>query len=146
MTKVIRLHKDDEILFIREQKRILKALNSSEKENIAFPFFPLLVELKNDYFEQKNIQELKNLFHSVQIEEATVLENQIFCSVKIKMSDCSEFSVKLLIGTLKKIPEEKNSINMEKSISKNLRIFQIAEAKKSGIQTELWNPQWVKCR
>ena len=83
-------------------------------------------EMTNTLFyktSQKNIQELKNLFHSVQIEEATVLENQIFCSVKIKMSDCSEFSEKLLIGTLKKIPEEKNSINMEKSISKNLRIF-----------------------
>lgn len=145
MTKVIRLHKDDEILFIREQKRILRDFNSSEEENIAFPFFPLLVELKNDYFEKKTVPELKKTFCSVLIEKAVFSENQIFCPVKIKMNDGSEFSEKLLLGTLKKSPEEK-SFNTEKCLSKNLRIFQIAEEKKSGIQTELWNPQWVKCR
>lgn len=145
MTKVIRLQKDDEILFIREQKRILLELNSSEIENVAFPFFPLLIELKDEYFEQKNVPELKKLFYSVLVEKAVVSENQIFCPVKIKMCDQTEFSEKLLLGTLKKSPEEK-STNAEKCISKKLKIFQIAEEKKSGIQTELWNPQWVKCK
>ncbi len=145
MTKVIRLHKDDEILFIREQKRILLELNSSEKENIAFPFFPVLIELKDEYLEQKTVRELKNSFASVLVEKAVISENQIFCPVKIKMCGQAEFSEKLLLGTLKKCPEEK-SINVEKCLSKKLRIFQVAEEKKSGIQTELWNPQWVKCR
>ncbi len=145
MTKVIRLQKDDEILFIKEQKQILRDLNFCEEENIAFPFFPILIELKNVYFEEKTVPELKKLFHSVLIEKAVFAGNQIFCPVKITMSDGFEFSEKLLLGTLKKFPEEK-SFNEEKCISRNLRIFQIAEAQKSGIQTELWNTQWVKCR
>lgn len=145
MPKVIRLQKDDEILFIKEQKRILWNLNSSEAENIAFPFFPPFVELKNVYFEKKTIPELKKSFHSVLIEKAVFSENQIFCPVKIIMSDGFEFLEELLLGTLKKFPEGK-SFNAEKCLSKNLRIFQIAEAKKTGIQIEFWNPQWIKCR
>ncbi len=144
MIKVIRLHKDDEILFIKEQKRILADLNSVQKENIAFPFFPFLIELKDKYFEQKTIPELKKLFSSVTIEKTVISENQIFCPVKIKMHDQTEFSEKLVLGTLKTTQEE--NPNAEKCLSKNLKIFQIAEEQKSGIQTELWNSQWVKCK
>ncbi len=53
---------------------------------------------------------------------------------------------KLLLGTCKKEPEHKLFPGAEKIIFKELRIFQLAEEKKSGIQTELWNSTWVKCR
>lgn len=146
MTKVIRLHKDDEILLIRKQKQILQELNFPEEKNIAFPFFPLLIELKDSYFSEKSIQELKKSFEKIYIEEAVVLRGEIFCPVQVKMNGGKSFSEKLLLGTCKKEPEHKLFPGAEKIIFKELRIFQLAEEKKSGIQTELWNSTWIKCR
>lgn len=145
MPKVIRLHKDDEILFIREQKRILSLLNSPEETNVAFPFFPLLVELNDAYFERKTVLQLKKSFEKIQVENAALSENEIFCAVKIKMTDGFESAGKLLLGTCKKNPENRIFFSSEKDFFKEIKIFQLAEEKKSGIQTELWNSQWCRC-
>lgn len=145
MPKVIRLHKDDEILFIREQKKILSLLNSEEETNIAFPFFPLLIELKDNYFEQKSIPQLKKNFEKILVEQAVLSEGKILCAVKIKMHDGFEAAGKLLLGTCGKNQKSTSLLNSRQGLSKEIKIFQLAEEKKSGIQTELWNSQWCRC-
>lgn len=145
MPKVIRLHKDDEIMFIREQKKILSLLNSEEETNIAFPFFPLLIELKDSYFEQKSIPQLKKNFEKILVEQAVLSEGKILCAVKIKMHDGFEATGKLLLGTCGKNQKSTSLLNSRQGLSKEIKIFQLAEEKKSGIQTELWNSQWCRC-
>lgn len=144
MTKAIRLHKDDELLFVKEQKRILTFLNSSCEKNIAFPFFPLIAELDSDYFENKSCQELKNSFKNVVIEPAVLIEEKIFCPVNIVMKDGFEFKSKLLLGLCKGKEKNTETAELESSFFKKIRIFQLAEIKKTLFQTEFWNNVWIK--
>lgn len=144
MTKAIRLHKDDELLFVKEQKRILSFLNSSCEKNIAFPFFPLIAELDSNYFENKSCMELKNSFKSVVIAPAVLIEEKIFCPVNIVMKDGFEFKSKLLIGLCKSKEKNTKAEELKSSLFKKIRVFQLAEIKKTLFQTEFWNNVWIK--
>ncbi len=144
MTKAIRLQKDDELLIVREQKRILQILNNSSQQNIAFPFFPILAELNSPYFNEKSITELKKTFKSVTIEKAIISENKIIFPINILMNDYFSFSSQIVIGTLQKEQENSQKINFENQFQKKLRIFQLAEIKKTNFTTEFWNCTWIK--
>lgn len=148
MTKAIRLQKDDELLIVREQKRILQTLNNSSnnslQKNIAFPFFPIFAELNSPYFSEKSVAELKKSFKSAQIENAIIFENKIVLPINIIMNDDFFFSSQIVIGTLNKKETNLPKIDLLSNFQKKLRIFQLTEIKKTDFITEFWNCTWVK--
>ncbi len=148
MNLVLRLNKDDELFLINEQKKILKNINLKEEKNIAFPFFPLLCNLKNDYFINKSISDLKKAFYTIQLKNAVLSEQKIIIPVLIKTNENFEISEELVIGTLKKDAQNYSSNKDEKNsenILKNIRVFILANAQKNKNITELKDATFCRC-
>ena len=62
------------------------------------------------------------------------------------LDDGKEYKEKLIIGTTKTTIPQTEAVgnNTSQNFIKSLKVFRLCELKKSGFQTEIWNPLWVK--
>ena len=142
MNLVIRFHPNTELLLIEAQKKILYEINSLFEKCIAFPCYPLVCPLSNDFFKGKKQNELKKSFSELFIKRIFTEKGRIFFEAELKMADGHNISEKFIAGT----SENANLIHhYEKLLNLNCRTFQVAEIKKTGPSSELWNPVWCKC-
>ena len=144
MTKCLQFHKDDELILVREQKKIIKLINSLEDKNSAYPLFPLFCPLSNPDYEGIPNSQFKNIFSKIKIQNIEILENKLFFNVCIETNEQKIFQEKLYFARLSKWDEKINKIIKEEIFEKEIRIFQIIEIKKTGFSYEIWNPVWCK--
>ncbi len=141
--RAIFLHKDDELLFIKEQKSILFKLNGDSDQAVAHPIYPLYITLESEHLDVNlRLSELKAMLKKVSVESATLESSVISCPVKITLSDGTTIQEKLVLGKTF-TPQNKE---LKGSLSKDLRVFRLADIKKTGPVTEVTNPVWCKIK
>ena len=146
MNAAILPNPNDELELVTLQKSLIENINKPLEENCVFPFFPLFIELNSPAFSSKKLSEIKKEIENVQIQPHTIQDNKIYFPVSIKLKDGKEYREKLIIGTTKTTISQMEAVgnNTSQNFIKSLKVFRLCELKKSGFQTEIWNPLWVK--
>lgn len=140
--QAILLQKDDELFFIKKQKSILLGLNGDASPAVALPLYPLHICLESQNSDvHPTLAQLKNNITKVTVQSPALHENQLYWPVTITFKDGTTAAEKMIFATVKKeIPE------LSEDFSKELKIFRLADIKKTGFVFEIQKPVWCKIK
>lgn len=143
-------HKDDQLMLVNLQKKAIKEFISRGIR--TFPSFPVHCIFQGEWTDGLKAKELKSEICGVELEQPLARSGKILVPVKILMKN-GEINLEHII--LAKTETEAGaeaeadfSEGMEVvwGKAKKIRIFQLADIKKTGPVTEVWNPVWCKIR
>lgn len=140
MSTGIVFHRDDQLMIVREQKKIIgKCISSGHK---TFPFYPLNCLFKGEWANGKSAKELKAEIIGIELLHTTICKGQLLIPVRVTLREGGTAMESVLIGNVVGAMDLETSSTFEKKI----RVFQLADIKKTGPVTEVTNPVWCKIK
>lgn len=134
-------HPDQELLFIRQQKRILSELN---KDSVRFyPFYPVYCPLCSKIFQTCPPAEIKKMIASVSVKNCVVTEKSLVFPVEILLRDGNVVSEQITAG----IQTADGGTELDTDFfpfRMECRIFRIARIETDGFTTAFYDTVWVK--
>ena len=138
MQGTIILNPNQELLLIKEQKRILQTLNKNSV--CAVPVYPLYIFLQNEQFKKKQPIDIKSIISKIRVFSAKIENDDIYFPVVIQTTDKMDFNERIIIGKTKKEEE------LSKDFELDLKIFRICLTKKENHTLEVWHDIWCKLK
>lgn len=134
-------HPDQELLLIRQQKRILSMLNTDSVR--FYPFYPVYCPLCSEQFQNCPPAEIKKMIASVSVRTCAVQDMSLIFPVEILLRDGSAVSERITAGIQKAGCGTGPAADFL-PFSMECRIFRIARIEKNGLTTEFYETVWVR--
>ena len=144
MQPAILFHQAQELILLREQKRILRILNESAVT--YYPLFPLWCFLEGALGE-RNPAQLKRAFRSVTLHAPREKENTLIFPVAIDLNgeNPAEAAVAFAVQA-HPLPAPPQIIPDASLYPIRCKTFRLTFVQKNGAATEAFSPVWITCR
>lgn len=141
--KAILLNKDDEYFFSSQQKSILLKLNGDSSPAAFLPFYPLCITLDAEYFNgNRTFPDIKKSLQKITVKSPHLIDSVLFWPVEITLNNGITLEEKIVFGKVTSNTEK----TLTEELCRNIRVFRLAEIKKTGFVFEIQKPVWVKLR